>query len=78
MYSVVWLCFEIVMKKNTVRDRNWQMFMDQCSFVFFISYCISTSIFSGYKVYAIVYGLVYVKLGELHHNILRIICFVVT
>ena len=77
MYSVVWLCFEIVMKKNTVRDRNWQMFMDQYSFVF-ISYCISTSIFSGYKVYAIVYGLVYVKLGELHHNILRIICFVVT
>ena len=77
MYSVVWLCFEIVMKKNTVRDKNWQMFMDQYSFVF-ISYCISTLIFSGYKVYAIVYGLVYVKLGELHHNILRIICFVVT
>ena len=77
MMQVLWLCFETVMKKNTARDRNWQMFMDQYSVVF-ISYCISTSIFSSYKVYAIVYGLVCVKLGELHHNILRIICFFVT
>ena len=34
MMHVLWLCSETVMKKNTARDRNWQMF---------ISYCISTS-----------------------------------
>ena len=77
MMHVVCLCFETVMKKNTARDWNSQMFMDQNSVVF-VSYCISTSTFSGYKVYAIVYVVVCVKVGELRHNILRIICFFVT